>query len=90
MLYLKMLTKKKQEVKDSKDNVITYSIDDKATKHIGDVSDNGSSWIEKEALDHDTNIEYNVNPFGILNMKTNEIQVYCTTNNSTAEYKVDC
>lgn len=84
------VNKKKQEVKNSKDNVIAYSIDDKATKHIGDLSDNGSSWIEKEALDHDTNIEYNVKPFGILNMKTNETKVYCTTNNSTAEYKVDC
>ena len=60
-----------EEIRQSDDSVIAYSIDDKATKRIGNLSDNGSSWIEKEALDHDTNFECSVKPFGMLNLKTN-------------------
>ena len=81
---------KKDYVKVSNDNVIAYSCDDKAIKLIGNLSDNGSSWIAKEALDHDTMSEYRVKSFGLCNMKTNETTVYCTTSTSTAEFKVDC
>lgn len=83
------VNKKKEEVKQSDDNIIAFSIDDKATKQIGDVSGGGSSWIEREALDHDTNVDAIIKPFGMLNMKTNETSVYCTDNNSTAEFKVE-
>ena len=84
------VNKKKEEVKMSRDNVCAFTIDTKATKDVGDVSDNGSSWIKKEALDHDTNVEYKVKPFGISNMKTNETTVYCNTNNATAEFMAEC
>ena len=70
--------------------MIAYSCDDKATKLIGNLSDKGSSWIAKEALDHDTMSEYKVKPFGLCNIKTNETTVYCTTSTSTAEFKVNC
>lgn len=83
------VNKKKEEVKSS-DNFLSYSIDDKTTKYIGNLSENGSSWKEKEAEDHDTNKLGAVKPFGICNTKTNEVNVYCTKNSSTAEFKADC
>ncbi len=66
------------------------SIDDKATKKIGKLSDNGKTWIDMKALDHDTVFDYSIKPFGILDLKTNETYITCTTYQSTAEYKVDC
>ena len=45
---------------------------------------------KKEANDHDTKYSEIVTPFGILDLKTNQTYVYCTYNNSTAEFKVDC
>ena len=76
--------------KNSEEDTVVISIDDKANKKIGDLSDNGKSWIAKEALDHDTTFETSVTPFGILDLKTNETFVYCTEGKSTAEFKVDC
>ena len=66
------------------------SIDDKATKKIGNISDNGKSWLPLAALDHDTTFEYSMKPFGIYDLKTNETFVTCTPYTSTAEFKVDC
>lgn len=74
----------------SGDDTIGWSIDDKAKKKLGNISENGKSLAKKEADDHDTNYNKIVTPFGILNLKTNKSYVYCTENNSTAEYKVDC
>ena len=70
--------------------IAAISIDDKATKKIGNFSDNGYSWINIKALDHDTIFEYSIKPFGILDLKTNETFVTCTPYNSTAEFKVNC
>lgn len=66
------------------------SIDDKATKKIGNISDNGKAWIPQTALDHDTTFEYSMKPFGILDLKTNETFITCNPYTSTAEFKVDC
>ena len=72
------------------DATAAISVDDKTSKKIGNFSDNGYSWTNIKALDHDTIFEYSVKPFGILDLKTNETCVTCTTYNSTAEFKVDC
>ena len=72
------------------DEIATISIDDKATKKIGKFSDNGYSWMNIKALDHDTIFDYSVKPFGILGLKTNETFVTCTINSSNAEFKVNC
>ena len=72
------------------DATAAISVDDKTSKKIGNFSDNGYSWTNIKALDHDTIFEYSVKPFGILDLKTNETFVTCTTYNSTAEFKVDC
>lgn len=70
-------------------NVLALSIDDKTSKYIGNLSGGGYSWIEKEALDHDTLPDYILKPFGVMNLEANEVDVYCTTSNSTANFKVD-
>lgn len=80
----------KSSIKYTDDSVAVISIDDKVRKIIGLVSENGYSWIERHALDHDTIFNYFVIPFGILDLKTNETFVTCTTSNSTANFKVDC
>ena len=80
----------KQFILLSGDDVAVISIDDKNRKKIGNISDNGYSWIKKEALDHDTNFNCSVVPFGILDLKTNETFIYCNKGNSTANFKVDC
>lgn len=75
---------------ETNNNVGVISIDDKATKKIGNISDNGKTYLNIEALDHDTNFEYAMKPFGILDLKTNETFVTCTAYASTAEFKADC
>lgn len=80
----------KQFIPLSDDNVAVISIDDKNRKKIGNISDNGYSWFNRQALDHDTNFNCSVVPFGILDLKTNESFVYCNKGSSTANFKVDC
>lgn len=72
------------------DDTSVISIDDKATKKIGNISDNGKTMLNIEALDHDTHFYYSMKPFGILDLKTNETFVTCTPYSSTAEFKVKC
>lgn len=72
------------------DDTSVISIDDKATKKIGNISDNGKTWLDIEALDHDTIFDYSMKPFGILDLKTNETFVTCTPYSSTAEFKAKC
>ena len=72
------------------DKTLVISIDDKATKKIGNLSDNGKPWTKEKALDHDTHFDYSMKPFGILDLKTNETFVTCTPYSSTAEFKVNC
>ena len=80
----------KQFITKSSDDVAVISIDDKNRKKIGNISDNGYSWFSRQALDHDTNFNCTVVPFGILDLKTNETFVYCNKGSSTANFKVDC
>lgn len=79
-----------EDLKYSNEETAAISIDDKATKKVGNISDNGKSWLNIQALDHDTTYDYAVKPFGILDLKTNESFVNCTTYSSTAKFKVDC
>lgn len=81
---------KKKEVENSDENTLAISGDDKTVKYIGEFSGNGNTWKQREGLDHDTNPDYIVKPFGIMDLKTKETFVYCTTSNSTADFKVDC
>ena len=80
----------KQFISKSSSDVAVISVDDKNRKKIGNISDNGYSWFNRQALDHDTNFNCTVVPFGILDLKTNETFVYCNKGSSTANFKVDC
>ena len=60
---------KKEELYKSDENTIGISVDDKVAKYIGKLSGGGYSWIERIALDHDTNPNYIVKPFGIMDLK---------------------
>lgn len=80
----------KQFISLSNNDVAVISIDDKNRKKIGNISDNGYSWFNKKVLDHDTNFDCSIVPFGILDLKTNETFVYCSKGSSTANFKVDC
>lgn len=84
------VNKKKKEVETSDENTIAISDDDKTAKYIGEFSGNGYTWKQREASDHDTNPYYIAKPYGIMDLKTKETFVYCTTSNSTADFKVDC
>lgn len=75
---------------ESDEYTAVISIDDKATKKVGNLSDNGKSRLGIQALDHDTNFAYSMKPFGILDLKTNETFVTCTPYISTAEFKIQC
>lgn len=79
-----------EDVQNTDDTVLAISIDDKATKKIGKISDNGTTRLDIKALDHDTNFECNLKPFGILDLKTNETFITCTEYCSSARFKVDC
>lgn len=84
------INESKQFIPLSGDNIAVIAIDDKNRKKIGNISDNGYSWFNRQALDHDTNFNCSVVPFGILDLKTNETFVYCNKGSSTANFKVDC
>lgn len=79
-----------EDIKNTDDSVAAISIDDKSAKKIGNISDNGTTRLPLSALDHDTNIECTIKPFGILDLKTNETFITCTKGSSTAEFKVEC
>ena len=79
-----------EDIEYTDESVAVISIDDKATKKIGNISDNGFTRLDIKALDHDTNFNCSLKPFGILDLKTNETFITCTSSSSTAEFKVDC
>ncbi len=82
---------KLKKVKKKNGKIIAISIDDKVSKYIGKLANNSSkSRTCKRALDHDTNPDAIVKPFGIMDLITNQVYVFCTLCSSTAEFKVNC
>jgi hypothetical protein len=79
-----------EDLKDSDNTTAGISIDDKANKKIGNISDNGKTWEDIKALDHDTTFDCTLKICGIKDLKTNETFISCTKYSSTAEFKVDC
>ncbi|MEG2610603.1 MAG: transposase, partial [Bacilli bacterium] len=77
-----------KEIYRNDDDTVMISIDAKDRVKIGGFSRKGLSRIEVNALDHDFNSEY-VTPFGILDMKTNEVNLYNTKSKVTADYIID-
>jgi len=80
-----------ENISTSDDSVLGISIDLKATKNVGCFSDNGKTWLDNvKGLDHDTTPIYKVKPFGVLDIKTNQTFVTCTTERVTPKFEVDC
>ena len=70
------------------DTVLIISIDAKATVKIGNYSRNGKSRNGRKALDHDFQGK-TITPFGILNVKNDDLMLYFTRTKTTADFIVD-
>jgi transposase len=75
------------QIKDD-DNIVRISIDAKDKVKIGDFSRGGKSRVIKKANDHDFGDVY-VTPFGIMNVKTGEVDISIAESNITADFIVD-
>lgn len=75
------------EVKDQ-DNVVRLSFDTKDRVKIGDFSRGGASRVGVKAADHDFSKTF-VTPFGILDVKADEIALSFSKTKVTADFMVD-
>ncbi len=81
------LTKVHQEA-DNCDDIVRLSIDCKDRIKIGNFSRGGKSRIETKASDHDFGLEH-VTPFGILDVKTGNVDLSIARGPVTADFIVD-
>jgi len=83
-----------QENQASDENLksLRLSIDSKAKVKIGNLSRGGQarSLKPKTADDHDTQWQSVLVPFGILNMKTQQLSIYMGQSAETSDFIVDC
>ena len=70
------------------EETVMISIDTKDKEKIGDYSRGGYSRVDIKALDHDFESEY-VPPFGILDIKTNQVRLYNTISKVASDYMAD-
>jgi transposase len=70
------------------DTVLRLSLDAKASVKIGNYSRNGKSRNGRKALDYDFKGE-TITPFGILDVKKNDLMLYFTKTKSTSDFIVD-
>ena len=66
------------------------SLDCKAVLGVGEFSRGGLSWTPQKALDHDFGPIVKLTPFGILEPKTGESQLWFTKGPATADFMIDC
>jgi hypothetical protein len=70
------------------DDVVRLSIDTKDRVKIGDYSRGGTSRVEVNAYDHDFGDDY-VTPFGIMDVKSKEVEISLSETKVTADFMVD-
>jgi len=70
------------------DNVVRLSGDAKDRVKVGDFSRGGKSRVEVKAYDHDFGDEY-ITPYGIMDVKTQETDVFLNETKATADFIVD-
>ena len=75
---------------DSQSSTLRISLDCKAVLGIGEFSRGGFSWTPQKALDHDFGAIAKLTPFGILEPKTGESQLWFTEGPATADFMIDC
>lgn len=83
----KTLEKIHEEAKDS-DQVARLSIDCKDKIKIGNFSRGGKARVTKKACDHDFSNEH-ITPFGILDVKSGDLDLSLTQGPVTADFMVD-
>ncbi len=74
---------------DEAETVLRLSWDAKTTVKIGDFARGGKNRLERKAADHDFNPEANLNPFGILLPRWDDLNLYFTTSSVTSDFIVD-
>jgi len=72
------------------ETVLRISIDAKATVLIGLLSRGGKTRVEVRALDHDTEPDAKLTPYGIFLPQYDELYLYFTTSRVTSDFIVDC
>lgn len=70
------------------DNIVRLSIDSKDRVKIGEFSRGGKNRVPQKALDHDFGNEY-ITPFGIMDVKSNTVDIYLAESKVTADFIVD-
>ena len=72
------------------ETILRISMDAKATVLIGLLSRGGKTRVEVRALDHDTEPDAKLTPYGIFMPQYNELYLYFTTSRVTSDFIVDC
>ena len=75
---------------DEDETILRISMDAKATVLIGLLSREGKTRVEVRALDHDTQPDAKLTPYGIFLPQYDELYLYFTTSRVTSDFIVDC
>lgn len=77
---------------DTDPSVLRVSMDSKARVKIGNLSRGGKDrhQMARVADDHDTQWHTTLLPFGILNLRTDDLTIYMSESPETADLIVDC
>ncbi|WP_342799635.1 ISAzo13-like element transposase-related protein [Hyella patelloides] len=77
---------------DKNQKVVRISIDSKARVKIGNLSRGGKSRTREalKANDHDHNWSETLVPFGIFDLKSEQLSIYWGTSAETSDFMVDC
>jgi len=75
---------------DEDETILRVSMDAKATVLIGLLSRGGKTRVEVRALDHDTNPDAKLTPYGIFLPQYDEFYLYFTTSRVTSDFILDC
>ena len=75
---------------DEDGTILRISMDAKATVLIGLLSRGGKTRVEVRALDHDTEPDAKLTPYGIFLPQYDELFLYFTTSCVTSDFIVDC
>jgi hypothetical protein len=75
---------------DEDETILRISMDAKATVLIGLLSRRGKTRVEVRALDHDTEPDAKLTPYGIFLPQYDELYLYFATSRVTSDFIVDC
>ena len=84
--------RQENQAADDSPEVVRISMDAKAKVDVGDFSRDGECRASEapRALDHDTQLQKKLIPYGILNVTTGLLTIFIGTSNETSDFIVDC